>query len=59
MPLCGTCFYKRALGQRTTPGEPAGSNDVWQRLTAAVAALESLIAKIAGEVEELSRKRHD
>jgi hypothetical protein len=58
VPLCGTCFYKRALGQRVTPAEPA-NHDVWQRLTAAVAALEVLIARIAGEVEELNRKRNE
>ncbi len=57
VPLCGTCFYKRAVGGRDSPDEPA-TEAVWQRLAAAVTALETLIVRIAGEVEELSRKRH-
>jgi len=56
VPLCGACFYKNSLGQPTKPAEPA-SHDVWHRLTEAVATLETLVARIASEVEELVRKR--
>ena len=56
VPLCGTCFYKRTLGERTNLGDPA-SYDVWQRLTEAVAALEAIVTKISGEIDELSKKR--
>ena len=55
-PLCGACFYKNSLGQRIKPAEPA-SHDVWHRLTEAVAALETLVSSIAGEVDELAKKR--
>ncbi len=58
VPLCGTCFYKRALGQAQTPSD-SGNHEVWQRLCAAVASLEALVTKIAGEVDELSKKRKD
>ncbi len=58
VPLCGTCFYKRALGQSNTPSEPP-SHDVVQRLCSAVATLEALVSKIADEVEELTKKKKD
>ncbi|HEV8658385.1 MAG TPA: hypothetical protein VGS96_07125 [Thermoanaerobaculia bacterium] len=40
------------------PLEPA-HHDVWRRLTEAIAALESLVSRISGEVEELIRKRNN
>lgn len=58
VPLCGTCFYKRALGQTNSPSEPV-NHEVWQRLSTAVATLEALVSKIAGEVDELTKRRKD
>ncbi len=54
-PLCGTCFYKRSVG----PAEEAEAvpQDVWRRLTDAIAALETVVAKIDGEIEELAKSR--
>jgi hypothetical protein len=56
VPLCGTCFYKRTLGESTNLSDPA-THDVWQRLNEAVAALEAIVTKISGEIDELSKKR--
>jgi hypothetical protein len=33
--------------------------DVWRRLTEAIAALETLVSRISGEVEELVKKRRN
>jgi hypothetical protein len=58
VPHCGACFYKHSLDHRPVPLEPA-HHDVWRRLTEAIAALESLVSRISGEVEELIRKRNN
>ena len=43
VPLCGICFYKRALGKSAPPGD-ASTHEVWKRLCAAVATLEDVVA---------------
>ncbi|HEY3052076.1 MAG TPA: hypothetical protein VGK04_01670 [Thermoanaerobaculia bacterium] len=58
VPHCGTCFYKHSLEQRPHPAEPVNL-DVWRRLTEAIAALETLVSRISGEVEELVKKRRN
>lgn len=56
-PLCGTCFYKRSLGS-AEEGEPI-RHDVWRRLTEAIAALETVVARIGGEIDELTKGRKE
>lgn len=58
VPLCGTCFYKRSVGSRTAEVEPI-RHDVWRRLSEAILALETLIARIGGDVDELTKKRNE
>jgi hypothetical protein len=57
VPLCGACFYKRSLGSRDADGEPV-RQDVWRRLSDAILALETLIARIGIDVDELTKNRH-
>jgi len=58
VPHCGACFYKHSLEHPPRAAQPAG-HDVWRRLTEAIAALETLVTRISGEVEELIRKRNN
>ena len=53
VPLCGTCFYKRSLGSQSMTTEPI-RQDIWKRLTEAIVALETLVAKIGGDIDQLS-----
>lgn len=58
VPLCGTCFYKRSVGPHASEYEPVRL-DVWRRLSEAIVALETLIARIGGDVDELTKKHHE
>jgi len=54
IPLCGACFYKRSLGTNAPAAEPI-RQDIWRRLSEAIVALETLVAKIGGEIDELNK----
>ena len=54
VPLCGTCFYKRSVGSEAVAGAPV-PEEVWKRLSEAIVALELLVARIGGEIDELTK----
>ena len=62
VPLCGSCFYKHSV-MRPAPAAPndaARDDAMWRRLADAIAALETVAARIAAEMNELvSRRDHD
>lgn len=56
VPLCGTCFYKRSVGPEAVAGSPV-PEEVWKRLSEAIVALELLVARIGGEMDELAKDK--
>jgi hypothetical protein len=56
VPLCGTCFYKRSVDAPPAGAPEPVRQDVWRRLSDAIVALETLVAKIGGEIDELMKQ---
>lgn len=56
VPLCGTCFYKRSVEPHEPAAEPI-HHDLWKRLSEAIVALELLVARIGGDIDELTRDK--
>lgn len=62
VPMCGSCFYKKSVSRPETSGGSGvpQSDAMWRRLADAIAALETVAARVAAEMNELVRKRdHD
>lgn len=53
VPLCGTCFYKRAVEHVHSDAVPP---EVWRRLTDAITALEALVTRISGQIDDLAKR---